>query len=48
VGFLAKAAKVMDKIADNEADIIEAGGWGNKPMADKIRPKPEKKGTPKK
>jgi hypothetical protein len=46
VGFLDKATKVMEKIADNEADIIEAGGWGNRPAADVIRSKGAK-GVPK-
>jgi hypothetical protein len=47
VGFLDKATKVMEKIADNEADIIEADGWGNRAEADVIRSKGAKKGSAK-
>ncbi len=35
---LDKFTKAMEKIADSEADIIEAGGWGNKAEADLLRP----------
>lgn len=36
---LEKFIKLMDRIASAEADITEAGGWGNKAEADFIRPK---------
>lgn len=39
MGFLDKFTAAMGKVANCEADIIEAGGWGNKAQADMIRTK---------